>query len=449
MEKDKFEQLVEAPAVALEDFVENAEKLNKELHKVTPVRKIEYYWKKLGPGLITGAADDDPSGIATYSQTGAQYGYQLTWLALLTFPLMSIVQEMCARISLVTGKGLAANIRHHFPKWVLTITTALLFGANAFNIGADLGAMAAATKLIIPNLSSGLLVVFFAIVILNLEIFVPYHRYAKFLKWMTFSLIAYIVTAFIVKLDWSEIARSTFIPQVSFERSQWYLIAAFIGTTISPYLFFWQSSQEVEEERLESHSLEHIGKVIKKMRKDVWFGMFISNLVAFFIIVTCAATLFQAGITNIATAADAAAALKPLAGQYAYLLFTIGIIGTGLLAIPVLAGSAAYAISEARGWREGLHYKLKQATSFYGVMIVAVMVGMLLNFVGLDPIKALIYSAVINAVISPVCLILIVMISSNEKVMGSWVNKKYITRIGWLTVGLVSLAAAVGLISLI
>lgn len=449
MEKDQFEKIIETPAVILEGIVESAEKLSQELHQVTPVRKLEYFWKKLGPGLVTGAADDDPSGIATYSQTGAQYGYQLSWLALFTFPLMSIVQEMCARISLVTGKGLAANIRAHFPKWVLMITTALLFGANAFNIGADLGAMAAATKLIIPNLSFELLVILFAIVIVNLEIFISYHRYAKILKWMTFTLLAYVVTAFIVKLDWTSIAYATFIPHVSFERSQWYLIAAFIGTTISPYLFFWQSSQEVEEERLESHSPQHIGKVIKQMRKDVWFGMFISNLVAFFIIVTCAATLFEAGVTNIATAADAAAALKPLAGQYAYLLFTIGIIGTGLLAIPVLAGSAAYAISEARGWRQGLHYKLKQATSFYGVMIIAVLVGMMLNFIGLDPIKALIYSAIINAVISPICLILIVMIASNENIMGSWVNKKYITRMGWLTVGLVSLAAAVGIISLI
>lgn len=449
MQKDNFEKIIETPAVLLEEFVENAEKLSHELHNVTPVRKLEYYWKKLGPGLITGAADDDPSGIATYSQTGAQYGYQLTWLALLTYPLMSVVQEMCARISLVTGKGLAANIRHHFPKWVLTITTALLFGANAFNIGADLGAMAEATKLIIPHFSFELLVIFFGIVIVNLEIFVPYHRYAKILKWMTFVLVAYIITAFTVKLDWSAIAMSTFVPHISFDRSQWYLIAAFIGTTISPYLFFWQSSQEVEEERLEPHTHQHIGTVITKMRKDVWFGMFISNLVAFFIIVTCAATLFQAGITNIATAADAAAALKPLAGEYAALLFTIGIIGTGLLAIPVLAGSAAYAISEARGWREGLHYKLKQATSFYGVIIISIIVGMMLNFIGLDPIKALIYSAVINAVISPVCLILIVLISSNEKVMGPWVNKKIITSIGWLTVGLVSIAAAVGLISLI
>lgn len=449
MENDQLEKIVEAPAEALESFIENAEQLSDELQHVTSVRKLEYFWKKLGPGLVTGAADDDPSGIATYSQAGAQYGYQFTWLALFTFPLMAVVQEMCARIGLVTGKGLASNIRSHFPKWVLTITTALLFGANAFNIGADLGAMAKATQLITPAISFEFLVILFAIIILNLEIFVPYHRYAKILKYMTFTLIAYVITAFIVKLNWSSIAHATFIPHISPERSQWYLIAAFIGTTISPYLFFWQSSQEVEEERLESHSLQHVGSVIKKMRQDVWFGMFISNLVAFFIIVTCAATLFEAGITNIATAADAAAALKPLAGQYASLLFTIGIIGTGLLAIPVLAGSAAYALSEARGWREGLHYKLKQATSFYGVMIIAVVVGMLLNFVGLDPIKALIYSAVFNAIISPICLILIVMISSNQKIMGEFVNRRFIEAIGWLTVVLVSVAAVVGIISLI
>jgi len=449
MEKDQFEKIVGAPAQALEAMVEGAEKLEKELQHVTPVRKLESFWKKLGPGLITGAADDDPSGIATYSQTGAQYGYQLSWLALFTYPFMATVQEMCARIGVVTGKGLAANIRTHFPRWVLYLTAGLLFAANVFNIGVDFGAMAKATQLIIPNVSFSVLVVLFAVITVNLEIFLPYKKYAKVLKWATFALFSYIITAFIVDLNWHEIAFQTLVPNVSFEKEQWYLIAAFMGTTISPYLFFWQSSQEVEEGILHHTHPDHIHNEVKDMRKDVWLGMFLSNLVAFFIVVVCAATLHRGGITNISTAAEAAAALKPLAGQYAYLLFTIGIIGTGFLAIPVLAGSAAYAISETFKWREGLHYKLKQATSFYGIMIIAVLLGLLLNFVGLDPIRALIYSAVFNAIISPICVILIVLISSNEKIMGEWKSGPFVRRMGWASVALVTVAAFFGLLSLI
>lgn len=437
MTNESLEKIAGAPAAVLDKTVEVTSEIVGPSAQYE-IRKARGYWKTLGPGLTTGASDDDPSGIATYSQAGARYGFQLLWLSLFTFPLMAVVQEMCARIGLVTGRGLAANIRIFFPKWVLYLCTILLFAANTFNIGADIGAMAKATQLLFPKASFGMLVFGFALLGLGLQIFVSYEKYAKYLKWLAFILIAYILSAIIVGLDWKELISHTLIPSINFSRDQIILICAILGTTISPYLFFWQTSQEVEEQILAGKTTiklreeEITNREIKKMRTDVWSGMFFSNLVMFFIIAACAATLFKYGITNIQTAAEAAAALRPIAGDRAYLLFAVGIIGTGMLAIPVLAGSASYAISESFGWKYGLYRKLKEANAFYGVIIFSTLIGVGLNFIGIDPIKALIYSAVGNGLVAPVVLILIIALSSNKKVMGERANHPIVTILGIL-----------------
>jgi NRAMP (natural resistance-associated macrophage protein)-like metal ion transporter len=409
------------------------------------VQKAKDFWHALGPGLTTGASDDDPSGITTYSQTGAQYGFQFLWLSLFTFPLMSVVQEMCARIGLVTGRGLAANIRLYFPRWVLYLVTILLFIANTLNIGADLGAMAKATQLLIPSLHFGFIIFFFAFLSLGLQIFSTYQNYAKYLKWLAMILLAYVFSALLVDLDWVQIIQSTFIPTITFSKNQIFLITAILGTTISPYLFFWQTSQEVEEEILAGKKTLAMRRVttdaeVKSMRMDVWSGMFLSNVVMFFIIAACAATLHASGITTIETAADAANALRPLAGDKAYLLFTLGIIGTGMLAIPVLAGASSYALSETFGWKQGLYRKWNQAYAFYTVIIVATLLGGVMNFVGIDPIAALIYSAVVNGLVAPVVLILIVLLSSSKKVMGGRINGSWTNSVGWVTTILMVIA---------
>ncbi len=421
---------------------------------------VEEYWHKLGPGLTTGAADDDPSGITTYSQTGAQFGFKFIWLALLTFPLMAVVQEMCARIGLVTGQGLAANIRQHYPKKALYFCTFLLVAANVFNIGADFGAMAKGVQLLAPTASFGWLVVIFGIGGLLLQIFMSYAKYARYLKYLALVLFSYVASALFVNIDWSEVLQHLVVPAFSFSKEYFLILCAVLGTTISPYLFFWQTSQEVEEDIMHNGTGSILAgaagqalsteeeqadkkKRIKDMRIDVWSGMFISNAVMFFIIAACAATLFSQGITNIATAADAAMALRPFAGDFSYALFAIGIIGTGLLAVPVLAGSSAYAVSESMGWKFGLYRKLKEAYAFYGVLVVSVIVGIGLNFIGLDPIQALIYSAVANGIISPVIILFIVQISGRQDVMGRYKNGKAAAAIGWLTFVLMA-AAAIG-----
>lgn len=415
--------------------------------------RLKKYWKNLGPGLTTGAADDDPSGIATYSQMGASQGFGLIWLSLFTFPLMGVVQEMCARIGLATGVGLAANIRKHYSKKILYLCTALLLFANVFNIGADLGAMAKGTQLIFPALNSAFLILFFALFSLSLQIFISYRKYSKYLKYLTFVLLAYVVSAFSVKINWWEVLQNTIIPSFNFSKEIIILICAALGTTISPYLFFWQSSQEVEEEVLKGEKTVEMRRAnnteedVKNMRIDVWSGMFVSNLVMFFIIAACAATLFASGITNITSVEEAAVALRPFAGDFAFTLFALGILGTGLLAIPVLAGSASYAISESFGWKTGLFRKFKQASAFYGVIIIAMVSGIVLNFIGLDPIKTLIYSAVLNGIISPVMIFFIIHLSGNEKVMGNFKNKKLSNFLGWLTFGIISLVGAGAIVS--
>ncbi len=417
------------------------------------LKEGEEYIDKLGPGLVSGAADDDPSGIATYSQTGAQYGTTLIWLAVWILPLVSTVQEMCGRIALVTGQGLATNIKRLYSKKVLYFCTLLLFLANTLNIGADLGAIAKAVQLIIPSASFIFTIVLTGLVCLLLMIYIPYKRYAKILKWMVISLLAYIATGFIVNMDWSQLLHDSLIPSFEFSKNQILLITAILGTTISPYLFFWETSQEVEEQIVEGKLTDEsrLGatkKEIKKMRIDVWSGMVFSNLVMFFIIAVCANTLFKNGITNINTASDAAQALAPLAGKWSAYLFAIGIIGTGMLAIPVLAGSTAYALSESFGWKEGLYRKLSEAKAFYAIISISIAIGILLNFVGIDAIKALIYSAIANGIVAPIILIFIVHISGNKKVMGRFKNSKLVNIIGWTTTILMSITALAAIYSL-
>ncbi len=434
--KGVIERMAEAPAQALSESIERGKKLSKNLPNNELLKKSKDYWHLLGPGLTTGASDDDPSGIATYSQAGAKYGFQFLWLAAFTLPLMAIVQEMCARIGLVTGVGLAANIRKHFPKRMLYACAALLFAANAFNIGADLGAMAKATQLLVPRANFVLLLFGFTIVCLVLQVFTPYARYAKYLKWLAVVLLTYILSAFLAHLNWGDVLRHAVVPSLNFGKDQILLICAVLGTTISPYLFFWQTSQEVEEQIMEGRtSIEQRSGAtkpeMKKMRVDVWSGMILSNIVMFFIIAACGGVLFEHGIKMISTAAQAAEALRPFAGNATYFLFAVGIIGTGLLAIPVLAGSSSYALAESFKWREGMYRKLHAAYAFYGVIIISMLIGLAINFVGLDPFKALIYSAIANGIVAPVVLVLIVVMSSNKKIMGEWVNKPYVTVIGW------------------
>jgi NRAMP (natural resistance-associated macrophage protein)-like metal ion transporter len=455
MKKHIVERIIDAPAQALEKGVEGGQKIVSSipLGGQNPLKKAKDYWYLLGPGLTTGASDDDPSGIATYSQTGAQYGFGLLWLAAFTFPLMALVQEMCARIGLVTGRGLAGNIRIHFSKKVLYISTLFLFAANTFNIGADIGAMASSTQLLLPHASFTLLVIGFTIFILLLQIFTSYVEYARYLKWLALVLFAYIISAILSHPNWGNILSHSIIPHITFSKDQLLLICAILGTTISPYLFFWQTSQEIEEEIAAGQTTvqSRLGSdkaSIKRMRIDVWSGMFLSNVVMFFIIAACGSILFTHGITNISTASQAAEALKPFAGNATYGLFAAGIIGMGLLAIPVLAGSSSYAISECFGRREGLNSKLKNAHTFYGVIIISMLIGLGMNFIGLNPVKALIYSAVANGIVAPVVLVLIVLIARNKKIMGEWTNKRSTTNIGWVVTAIMAVSGIAAIYSL-
>ncbi|MBX4206101.1 divalent metal cation transporter [Candidatus Microgenomates bacterium] len=454
-----LEKIVSTPSKVVDSTVTTSQKVIKQVEKHDYLKKAKNYWKMLGPGLTTGAADDDPSGIATYSQAGATVGNQLLWLASFTFPLSAIIQEMCARIGIVTGRGLAGNIRVHFPRWVLYITASLLFFANTLNIGADLGAMTKAVQLLFPRLNNGYFFVWiitaFTLISLGIQIYSSYEKYSKFLKWLALILLSYVFTTLIIpNLDWANIFKSTLIPQITFSKQQIILICGILGTTISPYLFFWQTSQEVEDQILEGKTSLKLRQEmttkpeISNMRVDVWSGIFFSNLVMFFIIAACSATLFTKGITNITTASDAAEALRPLAGDQAYLLFALGIIGTGMLAVPILAGSAAYALAESFRWKQGLYRKLKDANAFYGVIIFSTIIGLSINFIGLDSIKALLYTAVANGLIAPVILALIVIISSKKQVMGEWANKPIAKFFGWAVVILMTISGISALVSL-
>ncbi len=397
----------------------------------------------LGPGVVTGAADDDPSGIATYSQAGAIYGYGLLWLFPIMFPLLLAVQESCARIGAVTGDGLAAILRKHYSKKVLIAAVLLVVVANTVNIGSDLAAMAATVQLFAPNVPFIGLAIFFAILCIALQIFVPYRQYAKFLKWLAIALFAYPVTAFIVGQPWGEVFKSTFVPNVHIDKDTIYIIVGILGTTISPYLFFWNTSEVVEDE-VESHRIMiSSGKgtprisrsFMRKIKLDNIAGMSLATVSAWFIIIACASTLHVNGITQIQNANDAAAALEPLvhgfpyAGVLAKLLFSVGIIGIGLLAVPVLAGSSSYAISEALGLKEGLYRNFRKAHGFYTIIALATLAGLVINFIGIDPIQALIFTAVFNAVASVPLLWMIFRVGNNKAVMGDYKNK-FLSNIG-------------------
>ncbi len=410
------------------------------------LKALKRFLKGCGPGFITGASDDDPSGIATYSQTGAQFGFSQLWLTILTLPFMIAIQEMCGRIGLVTGQGLSGVIKKHYGRPLLYGAVAILLLANTINIGADLGAMASALGLVIP-LPFVVLLILITVVTLALEIFVSYHVYVKYLKYLALSLCAYIVTVFVVKLDWRVVATSTLIPHFVWSREYLFNIVALLGTTISPYLFFWQADEEVEEEidhkkiTAFGEGIPHITKRdITNMKNDTVVGMFFSNIITFFIIVTAASTLGANGITSINTATEAAEALRPLAGNFAFILFTIGIIGTGLLTVPVLSGSASYAIAEAMGWKSGLYRKLSEAHGFYGIITLATLVGLLVNFVGIPPFKMLYYTAVLNGVVAPPLMILILCLANNKKVMGRHTNSALSNTFGIIITVVMSLA---------
>jgi Mn2+/Fe2+ NRAMP family transporter len=371
--------------------------------------------RRLGPGLVTGASDDDPSGIGTYSQVGAAMGYGLLWTALVSLPLASAVQETAARLGFVSGKGLASLIRIRFRRPVLYGAVLLVVAANVFNIGADLGAMAASAQLVMPVPFPILLVGFTAIAII-LEVFVSYHRYARILRWLTVSLGAYLVVLFVVDVDWAAVLRGTFLPSFDGSRAELAALIAIFGTTISPYLFFWQASEEVEEEAGPPPPITK--ERVRAMRVDVVAGMSSAVLVMFAIMVSSAATLGAHGVTTVQTADQAARALEPIAGSVAGLLFALGVVGTGSLAVPVLAGSTAYAISETVGWDEGPSRKLRKAPGFYGVIAGSMVIGLVLNFVGLDPIRALYFSAILNGLSAPPLILLMLILSNDEKLLG-------------------------------
>ena len=393
----------------------------------------------LGPGVVTGAADDDPSGIATYSQAGAVYGYGLLWLFPIMFPLLLAVQESCARIGAVTGDGLAAILKKHYSRKVLFGAVTLVVVANTVNIGADLAAMAATAQLLIPQAPYIGLAIFFAVLCVGLQVFVPYRTYAKILKWLAIALLAYPVTAFIVGQPWPEVLLRTFVPNITIDKNTIYIIVGILGTTISPYLFFWNTSEVVEDEIAEHRIKSSSGKgtpiiskrFIKKIRLDTIAGMSLASVSAWFIVIACASTLHAHGITQINNAQDAAAALEPLvqgfpnAGLVAKLLFSVGIIGIGLLAVPVLAGSSSYAISEALGIREGLYRTFKQAHGFYAIIALATLAGLIINIVGIDPIQALIFTAVFNAVATVPLLYMIWRVGNNREVMGEYRNSRW------------------------
>jgi NRAMP (natural resistance-associated macrophage protein)-like metal ion transporter len=403
----------------------------------------------LGPGLITGASDDDPSGIATYSQVGAQFGYGLSWVMLFSWPLMCAIQEISARIGRVTGRGIAGNLKHHYPPAIGYGIVALVVVANVINLGADLGAMGAALKLLIGG-PALFYVAGFGLVTVLLEIFSRYSRYVSVLKWMTISLFAYVAVAFVVHIPWGTVAHRLVVPRITYSTAYLTAVVAILGTTISPYLFFWQAEEEVEDikERPKARPLqrapEQAASEFSRIRIDTYVGMALSNAVALFIIITAAATLNAAGITDIQTSAQAAEALRPVAGRFAFVVFALGIIGTGMLALPVLAGSSAYALGEMAGWHVGLARKPRRAKAFYGCIAVATLIGVLLNFSPVDPIKALFWSAVINGVVAVPIMVLMMILSSNPKVMGQFRLPLPLKLVGWLATAVMA-AAAIGL----
>lgn len=401
--------------------------------------------KKLGPGLITGAADDDPSGIATYSQAGAQFGFNMLWTVLFTYPLMVGIQIVSARIGRVSGHGLATNIRRHYPAWLLYAVVGLLLIANTINIAADISAMGEALKLLAGG-KAHLYAIGFGTLSLLLQVFIPYQRYVRFLKWLTLALLAYVATVFVVHTPWLDVVKRAVMPQLSWKKEYITTVVAVFGTTISPYLFFWQASQEVEEMRADHvarpliQAPEQAPANLKRIKLDTYIGMAFSNLVAFFIILTTAVTLNLHGVTDIQTSAQAAMALRPIAGDLAFMLFSAGIIGTGLLAIPVLAGSSAYAMAGAFKWKNSLEDTPMQARQFYAIIALSTVIGITLGFTAIDPIKALYWSAVINGVISVPIMVVMMLMATRADIMGKFVITRRLKILGWLATCMMALA---------
>jgi NRAMP (natural resistance-associated macrophage protein)-like metal ion transporter len=391
----------------------------------------------LGPGLITGASDDDPSGIATYSQVGAQFGFAMSWVMLFSFPLMAAIQEISARIGRVTGEGIAGNIRRHYPPVVLRAVVVLLLIANTINLGADLGAMGDVVTLLIGGPGIGY-VIFFGALCVTLEIFMRYRRYVGLLKWTTIALFAYVATALVIQIPWGEVLLQTLVPSLQFDKAYIVAIVAVMGTTISPYLFFWQSSQEAEDEREDPDAKplieapEQAQVALHRIRLDTYLGMFFSNAIAWFIIVTVAATLHAHGVTDIATSSQAAEALRPIAGDLAFALFALGIIGTGMLAVPVLAGSAAYALAEALEWPSGLARLPMEAKAFYGTIAFATLIGVIFNLLPIDPIKALFWAAVLNGVVAVPIMVITMLMARRPQIMGALILDRPLAGMGWL-----------------
>jgi len=411
------------------------------------LRRIRHHpaVKDLGPGLITGAADDDPSGIATYSQAGAQFGYNMLWTVVATYPLMVGIQMVSARLGCITGHGLAANIKQHLPRWVLYVIVSLLLVANTINVAADIAAMGQATRLLLGG-SVHLYSVAFGIACLILQIFLRYQTYVQYLKWLTLSLLAYVAVAVTIHVPWLEVIKHLVLPQLSLDSGTLTVIVAVFGTTISPYLFFWQAAQEVEDLRIDRSDLTlptglaDARRHLQRIRRDTYIGMGFSNLVAFFIILSTAATLHAAGVTHIETAAQAAEALRPLAGDFTFLLFSLGIIGTGMLAVPVLAGSAAYAVAETFHWRTGLNLRLEDGKEFYAIISFATLGGVALNFTSISAIEALFWSAVINGVIAVPIMAVMMWLGTRPSVLGDFVIRTRLRRLGWVATGVMALA---------
>jgi NRAMP (natural resistance-associated macrophage protein)-like metal ion transporter len=399
------------------------------------------FCKLLGPGLITGSSDDDPSGIATYSQAGAAYGLSTLWTALITFPLMAAIQEMCARIGMVSSQGLAGTLKTHYSRPIMLLMVAFSFPAIVMNIGADIEGMGAVGNLLFPAIKETYFCIFFTILILVLIIYLPYKKMASVLKYLCIVLLVYLAIPFLVKQDWIAVLKGTFIPTIKFNKNFINILVAILGTTISPYLFFWQATVEVEEMKQKTNFIIVNKRMLQNMKQDVDFGMFFSNIVMFFIILTTGTVLFNAGINQIDTVEQAAQALKPLAGNSAYVLFAAGVIGTGLLAIPVLSGSLSYIFTETFGWRDGLDKKFQDAKTFYIIIAISLFLGLMMNYMGISPIKALIYSAILYGMTAPVLIAIILHISNNKKIMGEHTNGKRSNILGFATLILMTVSA--------
>ena len=403
--------------------------------------KFIRFIKILGPGLITGASDDDPSGIATYSQAGAQFGLSTLWTALITFPLMAAVQEMCARIGMVTGMGLTGTLKNHYPRAILYVMVLFSFPAIVLNIGADIAGMGAVANLIFPSIHAGIFSMLFTAILLVSIIFLPYRKIAAVLKYLCAILLVYFIVPFLYHQDFSAIAKATFIPSIHLNKDFIYILVAILGTTISPYLFFWQASMEVEDMQTSKNRVIVNKKLISAMQVDVDFGMLFSNLVMYFIILTAGTVLYNGGIRQIDTVEQAAKALEPLAGRAAYLLFALGVVGTGLLAIPVLCGSLSYIVTESFGWGGGLNKKFGQAKPFYIVIAISLLIGLVINYLGISPIQALLYSAILYGLTSPVIIAVVLHISNNKQIMGEYANSRFNNILGVLTLILMTVAA--------